>query len=61
MIYRGDDQDDFYKIAFQRRTKKYFFLHWPVEEGMSEINHNLSYFDYKPIGPTMLVEWNDDL
>ncbi len=53
------------RVGIQRFNKSYTYLHW---EGHSILN-KFKYLDYdtlldptryKPIGPTLLVEWGDE-
>lgn len=53
-------------IGLQRSDKRYTYLHWKISEGLFQMSsyHTMIANNYKNIsgiGPTMLVEWSDDL
>ncbi len=47
-------------IGLQKSDHSYYFLHWSKESGFSKFRKPLSNDGFKPIGPTMLVEWNKE-
>ncbi len=56
MLYYGPH--DKY-VAAQYKDKRYYFFHWkPVQVYTLGFTLDKDREPYKPIGPTMLVEWN---
>jgi hypothetical protein len=52
------------RIGIQRKNNSYTFLHW-LEHSSSTSRFKYLKFkraltEYKPIGPTILVEWEDE-
>jgi len=51
-------------IGLQRKDKNYTFLHWLDHSTLTSRFKYLEYKrvlkEYKPIGPTILVEWGDE-
>ena len=66
MIYHSMDDEEPSKelIGTQKKNLSYTYLHWEHMTVSKYKLHNygqsLSYHQYKPIGPTMLVEWNKE-
>lgn len=56
MIYRTEEEPH---IGMQKSNLKYFFLHWQYSHGLAVIGSPLSSYEYEPIGPTSLVEWQE--
>ena len=53
-----------YRIGLQRKDKNYTFLHWLEHSSSTSrfkyLTFNRALTEYKPIGPTILVEWEDE-
>ena len=51
-------------IGIQRKNNSYTFLHWPDHDSYTSRFKYLKFSrvlkEYKPIGPTILVEWEDE-
>lgn len=48
-------------VAAQYKDKRYCFFHWkPVRVCALGFTLDKNREPYKPIGPTMLVEWNEE-
>lgn len=66
MIYHSMDDEDSNKelIGTQRKNLSYTYLHWEhtavSKYKFTPCERVLSYHKYKPIGPTLLVEWGDE-
>ena len=59
MLYRvGDHLSDAGAIGYQTSSLYYTFSHWKGEVGFKLHNYNRR-LGYKPIGPTILVEWEE--
>ena len=52
------------RIGIQKKNNSCTFLHWidrsPSTYGFKYIEFDRVLTEYKPIGPTSLVEWQDD-
>lgn len=65
MIYHSmnEDEEDKELIGVQKKNLSYTYLHWDGSFNkyrLQEFGMALSYYEYEPIGPTLLVEWGDE-